>query len=57
MCFFCKIAKLVIRGDYGNGQERIDRLGPYYDKIQRIVNNMLERYPSGIIPDDECFDY
>lgn len=33
-------AKHVIRGDYGNGQERRDRLGAEYDAIQKKVNEM-----------------
>lgn len=28
----------VLRGDYGNGQERKDKLGSSYTKIQRAVN-------------------
>lgn len=28
----------VLRGDYGNGQERKDKLGSSYSKIQRAVN-------------------
>ena len=60
MCRLCSVAKSVIRGDYGNGDERYVRLtlaGYDYNKIQRIVNNMLDLYPSGVIPDYICFNY
>ena len=30
----------VIRGDYGNGQERKNRLGSEYDRVQRAVNKI-----------------
>ena len=33
-------AKRVIRGDFGNGQERKDKLGSAYSEIQRKVNEM-----------------
>lgn len=32
----------VIRGDYGNGQERKDKLGKYYQEIQSMVNEKLK---------------
>lgn len=38
------IARAVIRGDWGNGQERVDKLtaaGYDYSTIQGIVNRML----------------
>ena len=38
------IARAVIRGDWGNGQERVDKLtaaGYDYSTIQGIVNQML----------------
>jgi hypothetical protein len=35
------LAKAVIRGDYGNGQDRKNRLGDLYDKVQARVNEML----------------
>ena len=60
MCRLCTVAKRVIRGDYGNGDTRVTRLtnaGYNYYTIQRIVNNMLELYPSGVIPDYICFNY
>lgn len=40
-----EVAKLVIKGDYGNGSERIRRLtneGYNYQEVQRIVNQMLK---------------
>lgn len=40
-----EVAKLVIRGDYGNGSERIRRLtieGYNYQEVQRIVNQMMK---------------
>lgn len=33
-------AKQVIRGEFGNGEERRQKLGAAYDEIQRIVNEM-----------------
>lgn len=33
-------AKQVIRGDFGNGEERKRKLGAAYDEIQRMVNEM-----------------
>lgn len=33
----------VLRGDYGNGQERKDKLGSSYTKIQRAVNRYYRR--------------
>ena len=39
-----KIAKEVIRGDWGNGEERKKRLkeaGYDYDKVQRRVNELI----------------
>ena len=35
------LARAVIRGDYGNGEERRRRLGSYYSVVQRRVNEML----------------
>ena len=35
------MARAVIRGDYGNGEERKRRLGSYYDLVQSRVNEML----------------
>lgn len=36
-----KLAKEVIRGNFGNGQQRKDLLGENYDKIQKRVNEIL----------------
>ena len=35
------MARAVICGDYGNGEERKRRLGSYYSIVQRRVNEML----------------
>ena len=35
------LAQAVIRGDYGNGEERRRRLGPLYDVVQARVNEIL----------------
>lgn len=36
-----KLAQDVIRGNYGVGQERIDKLGKKYNKVQYRVNQIL----------------
>lgn len=38
---FNAMARAVIRGDYGNGNERKRRLGSYYSIVQTRVNEML----------------
>ena len=35
------LARAVIRGDYGNGEERKRRLGSLYDAVQARVNEIL----------------
>ena len=35
------LAKRVIRGDYGNGQERRDKLGKLYSVVQNRVNELF----------------
>nr|WP_236891855.1 hypothetical protein [Cutibacterium acnes] len=35
------LADAVIRGEYGNGNERRRRLGSNYDAVQRRVNEKL----------------
>ena len=35
------LAQAVIRGDYGNGEERRLRLGSLYDAVQARVNEIL----------------
>lgn len=37
-----QLAKEVIQGKYGNGQERIDRLGELYDEVQKEVNRIYD---------------
>ena len=36
-----ELAKAVIRGEYGNGQERKNRLGNLYNEVQARVNEIL----------------
>lgn len=36
-------AKLVIRGDFGNGEERKNKLGSEYSVIQNKVNEMYAK--------------
>lgn len=36
-----ELAKAVIRGDYGNGEERKQRLGSLYNQVQARVNEIL----------------
>lgn len=36
-----ELAKAVIRGEYGVGQERIDKIGKKYSRVQNRVNQML----------------
>lgn len=36
-----ELAKAVIRGDYGNGAERIEKLGDSFKKVQNKVNELL----------------
>ena len=41
-----KVAKAVIRGDWGNGTERKERLtaaGYDYHEVQTLVNKMLKK--------------
>lgn len=41
-------ATRAIRGDYGNGRDREDALGPLYGMVQNRVNERLgysKRYP------------
>ena len=35
------LARAVIRGDFGNGEERRRRLGARYESVQRRVNQLL----------------
>ena len=36
-----ELAKAVIRGDYGNGKERKQKLGSLYNQVQARVNEMI----------------
>lgn len=36
------LASAVIRGEYGNGQDRRNRLGGNYDKVMAIVNSRMD---------------
>lgn len=36
-----KLAQDVIRGKYGNGKDRMDKLGKKYEKVQHRVNQLL----------------
>ena len=38
-----ELARAVIRGEYGNGQERKDKLGSLYNEVQKRVNEILRR--------------
>ena len=37
------LAYAVIRGEYGNGQERVEKLGSLYDSVQKRVNEILRK--------------
>lgn len=53
MCKDCEIAREVIRGNWGNGEDRKRRLraaGYDYGRIQNIVNKMLG-YKKRHVPD------
>ena len=63
MCHNCDVAREVIRGDWGNGEERKRRLrkaGYDYGLIQNIVNVLLgykKRHPLDYQYDDDDDDY
>ena len=40
--FIEELAKAVIRGEYGNGQERKKKLGNLYNEVQKRVNEILK---------------
>ena len=49
-----KLAKEVIRGNFGNGQERKDLLGENYEEIQKRVNELMKGSAgSKTIPSDK----
>jgi hypothetical protein len=53
MCHLCNVARDVIEGNWGNGEDRKRRLreaGYDYGIIQNIVNRMLG-YPKRHLPD------
>lgn len=48
------LAKEVIRGNFGNGQERKDLLGENYEEIQKRVNELMKGLAgSKTIPSDK----
>ena len=52
-----ELAKEVIRGNFGNGQERKDLLGENYEKIQKRVNELMKGSAgSKTIPSDKTKD-
>ncbi len=56
MCNYCCVARQVINGNWGNGQDRKNRLraaGYDYGIVQNIVNKILG-YPKRH-PPDFCF--
>ena len=59
MCYKCDVAREVIRGNWGNGEERKRRLrnaGYDYGEIQNIVNQLLgfkKRHPHDYDDDDD----
>ena len=51
------LAKEVIRGNFGNGQERKDLLGENYEEIQKRVNELMKGSAgSKTIPSDKTKD-
>lgn len=46
-----KLAKEVIRGGFGNGQERKDLLGEHYATIQKRVNELMKGYSKEALAD------
>lgn len=52
-----KLAKEVIRGNFGNGQERKDLLGGNYEEIQKRVNELMKGTAgTKTIPSDKTKD-
>ena len=37
------LARRVIAGEFGNGEERKQKLGKYYNEVQKIVNQMIKQ--------------
>jgi hypothetical protein len=48
-----ELAKAVIRGEYGNGQERKNKLGNLYNEVQKRVNEILSNKVSQETPNIE----
>lgn len=44
-----RMAAETILGDYGNGQERRNKLGENYDEVQGIVTNVVRYHRDGLI--------
>jgi hypothetical protein len=36
------MAFMVMKGYFGNGEERRQRLGEHYDSVQRIIDTVIE---------------
>lgn len=36
------MAEMVIKGRFGNGEERKEKLGKHYEAVQRIVDAVIE---------------
>ena len=36
------MAEMVLKGYFGNGEERRQRLGEHYDSVQRIVDTVID---------------
>lgn len=45
------LAMEVIRGNFANGQERKERLGEYYQKVQSRVNELMKKIGSKPVAD------
>lgn len=45
------LAMGVIRGNFANGQERKERLGEYYQKVQSRVNELMKKIGSKPVAD------
>ena len=47
-----ELAKAVIRGEYGNGQERKEKLGNLYSEVQAKVNELLGQSSNSVNIDE-----
>lgn len=43
-----ELAKMVIHGNFGNGTERVQKLGNRYDKVQSLVNDTLNKKDTSV---------